>query len=103
MICSINTVPAMKLKVNAMDNCPTCYRAISNFHCPHCEEVQRGKTRHQDNDYVYRPTQQNNNSFDQYPIRSGDSTSPGVVFNVIAAIVIIGITLFVAYQVIISK
>lgn len=91
-----------------MATCPTCNRTITNFHCPDCEENERGKTRHHNlsNNGSYGSYGSSPNN--TYYVGSGGGgkklpATPGeIVFNVIAAIVIISIGLFVTYQIMIS-
>lgn len=91
-----------------MATCPTCNRTITNFHCPDCEENERGKTRHHNlgNNGSYGSYGSSPNN--TYYVGSGGGgkklpATPGeIVFNVIAAIIIISIGLFVTYQIMIS-
>ncbi|MEB5748452.1 hypothetical protein MXF13_00935 [Leclercia adecarboxylata] len=94
-----------------MATCSKCFRTITNHHCPHCEEEERSKIRFDftPNPTTYRhpstpsnPYQDNHGGGNVYGGKKLPATTGEIIFNVIAAIVIIGICLFVAYQVMIS-
>lgn len=93
-----------------MATCPKCFRAITNYHCPDCEEKERSKIRFDftPNPTTYRhpspsnPYQDNHGGGTGYSGKKPPATPGEIIFNVIAAIVIISICLFVAYQVMIS-
>ena len=94
-----------------MTTCPKCRRSITNYHCPDCEEKERAKTRH---DFTPNPTvykhppliTPSSGDFGDRNVYGGTklpATTGEIIFNVIAAIVIISICMFVAYQVMISN
>jgi hypothetical protein len=94
-----------------MATCPTCFRTITNYHCPDCEENERSKTRHgSSSNYTstYTPPPSSTPYSGGYGGGTGGAgkklpATPGeIVFNVIAAIIIISIGLFVTYQIMIS-
>ncbi|MEL2244072.1 hypothetical protein PAS25_24210 [Leclercia adecarboxylata] len=94
-----------------MATCPNCFRTITNNHCPDCEEIERSKTRHgSSSSYMstYTPPPPSTPYSSGYSGGTGyggkklPATTGEIIFNVIAAIVIISICLFVAYQVMIS-
>ncbi|GEM_PF-1064672 len=94
-----------------MATCTKCNRTITNNHCPDCEEKERAKIRFDftPNPTTYRhpsppsnPYQDNHRGGTVYVGKKPPATTGEIIFNVIAAIVIISICLFVAYQVMIS-
>jgi len=95
-----------------MATCPKCFRTITNYHCPDCEEEEKSKIRFDftPNPTTYRhpsppsnPYQDNHRGGTVYGGNKPPATTGEVIFNLIAAIVIISICLFVAYQVMISS
>jgi len=93
-----------------MATCPTCHRTITNHYCPDCGENERSKTRHHtssyNNSYVSSSDNANSGNYSGgtgYGGKKLPATTGEKIFNVIAAIVIISIGLFVTYQIMISK
>lgn len=94
-----------------MATCSKCFRTITYYHCPDCEEKEKSKIRFdfEPNPTTYRhpsppsnPYQYNHGGRGGYGGKKLPATTGEIIFNVIAAIVIISICLFVAYQVMIS-
>ena len=93
-----------------MSTCPHCFKPMTNNICPDC-------SRHieffePDTSYIITnksspdstPTYTSNHNSNYYvPKGHNKISTAGLNFNIIAAIVIGGICLFVAYQVMISK